>query len=73
MINANSVQSASLQDVYKVAKLTADNVVSIGSSLAHVHVPGRDVSEGGEQELAFNEIEIGMGESRREGELQVPD
>ena len=51
---------APLEHVYKVAELTASNVVSIGSSLAHVHVPGRDVTED-EEGLAFNEIEIGMG------------
>jgi len=42
--------------------LAADNVVSIGSSLSHVHVPGRKVAEAGEDELTFEEVEIGMGE-----------
>ena len=52
---------APLKDVHRVAKLAADNVVSIGSSLSHVHVPGRKVTEAGEDEVAFNEVEIGMG------------
>lgn len=53
--------SASLKDVSAVAQLTADNIVSIGSSLSHVHVPGRSVTETGEDELKESEVEIGMG------------
>jgi dihydroxyacetone kinase len=50
---------ASLKDVTQVARLVADNTVSIGSSLAHVHVPGRREAE--EDELAEGLVEIGMG------------
>lgn len=51
---ALAASGASLKDVYKVSQLVADNIVSIGSSLAHVHVPGR---EGGEvDELKKNEV-----------------
>jgi dihydroxyacetone kinase len=56
---ALAATGASLQDVHKVAKLVADNTVSIGSSLSHVHVPGR--APGGEDELKENELEVGMG------------
>jgi dihydroxyacetone kinase len=42
-----------------MAQLVADNTVSIGSSLAHVHVPGRREPE--EDELAEGLVEIGMG------------
>ncbi|KAH8626347.1 hypothetical protein IG631_18365 [Alternaria alternata] len=42
-----------------MAQLVADNTVSIGSSLAHVHVPGRREAE--EDELAEGLVEIGMG------------
>ncbi|EON64132.1 dihydroxyacetone kinase [Coniosporium apollinis CBS 100218] len=52
---------ASLKEVYDVARLTADNIVSIGSSLSHVHVPGRSVAEPSEEDLKENEVEIGMG------------
>ncbi|RAL64791.1 hypothetical protein DID88_001388 [Monilinia fructigena] len=38
---ALAATGASLEDVYKVGKLTADNIVSVGASLDHVHVPGR--------------------------------
>ena len=56
---ALAAKGASLQEVHNVAKAVADNVVSIGSSLSHVHVPGR--APGGEDELKDNEIEVGMG------------
>jgi dihydroxyacetone kinase len=39
--------------------LVADNTVSIGSSLSHVHVPGRREPE--DDELKEGEVEIGMG------------
>lgn len=50
---------ASLKEVTRVAQLLADNTVSIGSSLSHVHVPGRREPE--EDELKEGEVEIGMG------------
>ncbi|EMC98295.1 hypothetical protein BAUCODRAFT_420155 [Baudoinia panamericana UAMH 10762] len=56
---ALAATGASLKDVHKVAQLVADNTVSIGSSLSHVHVPGRAV--GGDEELKEDEVEIGMG------------
>ncbi|OAG08608.1 dihydroxyacetone kinase [Paraphaeosphaeria sporulosa] len=57
---ALAAKGASLKDVSRIAQLTADNIVSIGSSLSHVHVPGRK-TDGGEDELKESEIEIGMG------------
>ncbi|KAK4988397.1 dihydroxyacetone kinase Dak1 [Elasticomyces elasticus] len=56
---ALAASGASLKEVHNVAQLTADNVVSIGSSLSHVHVPGRSDVE--TSDLAANEVEIGMG------------
>ncbi|KAI9149310.1 dihydroxyacetone kinase [Paramyrothecium foliicola] len=49
----------SLEEVAKVAQLAADNLVSVGASLEHVHVPGRS-AEGGD-ELEVGEVELGMG------------
>jgi len=49
-----------LKEVAGMARTVAENTVSIGSSLSHVHVPGRRTGEG-EEELGANEIEIGMG------------
>ncbi|CAG5164536.1 uncharacterized protein ALTATR162_LOCUS6667 [Alternaria atra] len=56
---ALAAKGASLKDVTRMAQLVADNTVSIGSSLAHVHVPGRREPE--EDELAEGLVEIGMG------------
>ncbi|RFU27276.1 hypothetical protein B7463_g9065, partial [Scytalidium lignicola] len=51
-----------LPDVLKIAKLTAENIVSVGASLAHVHVPGRALADPNSKEnLADGEVEIGMG------------
>jgi dihydroxyacetone kinase len=58
---ALAARGAPLEEVYKVAKLTADNIVSVGASLDHVHVPGRATSSIPEDELAVGEVEIGMG------------
>ncbi|KAK1017811.1 dihydroxyacetone kinase Dak1, partial [Friedmanniomyces endolithicus] len=55
---ALAATGATLKEVHKVAQLVADNTVSIGSSLSHVHVPGREVTE---DELKKDEVEIGMG------------
>jgi triose/dihydroxyacetone kinase / FAD-AMP lyase (cyclizing) len=56
---ALAATGASLKDVHKTAQLVADNTVSIGSSLLHVHVPGREAGEA--EDLKQNEVEIGMG------------
>ncbi|KAK5167818.1 dihydroxyacetone kinase Dak1 [Saxophila tyrrhenica] len=56
---ALAAEGAELKDVHRVAKTVAENTVSIGSSLMHVHVPGREA--GGEEELGQSEVEIGMG------------
>ncbi|KAG0648771.1 Dihydroxyacetone kinase 1 [Hyphodiscus hymeniophilus] len=59
---ALAARGASLEDVYKVAKLTADNIASIGASLDHVHVPGRAAPDPNSNEgLASEEVEVGMG------------
>jgi triose/dihydroxyacetone kinase / FAD-AMP lyase (cyclizing) len=59
---ALAARGASLEDVYKVAKLMADNIVSVGASLDHVHVPGRAPPDPNSDEvLATEEVEIGMG------------
>jgi dihydroxyacetone kinase len=51
-----------LQDVKNLAKLTAENIVSVGASLDHVHVPGRAPPDPDSDEvLASEEVEIGMG------------
>ncbi|KAF1735295.1 Dihydroxyacetone kinase 1 [Beauveria bassiana] len=73
---ALAARGAKLEDVAKVARLAAENIVSVGASLEHVHVPGRRAEEKDEEEeeeeegggaaasasgLARGEVEIGMG------------
>lgn len=59
---ALAATGASLDDVYKVAKLTSENLVSVGASLDHVHVPGRAAPDPNSDEaLAAEEVEVGMG------------
>ncbi|EEU44757.1 uncharacterized protein NECHADRAFT_63627 [Fusarium vanettenii 77-13-4] len=48
-----------LDVVAKYARLTASNLVSVGASLEHVHVPGRKVDSEGS--LEAGEVELGMG------------
>ncbi|KAJ6790196.1 hypothetical protein PWT90_08002 [Aphanocladium album] len=59
---ALAARGAKLEDVAKVARLTADNIVSVGASLEHVHVPGRAADEeAGSSGLGCDDVEIGMG------------
>jgi dihydroxyacetone kinase len=58
-----------LEDTARVAKLVADNVVSVGASLSHVHVPGRGVTA--EDEMAEDEVEVGMGIHNEPGSERV--
>jgi dihydroxyacetone kinase len=64
-----------LDQVAKVARLTAENLVSVGASLEHVHVPGRvaDAEDG----LKVGEVEIGMGihneAGSSRGKLALPE
>ncbi|KAI1327994.1 dihydroxyacetone kinase [Xylariaceae sp. FL0255] len=78
---ALAAQGRRLDEVYKVAKLVADNLVSVGASLEHVHVPGRappDPTKADEEGgLAGGEVEIGMGIHNEAGsgraKLELPD
>jgi triose/dihydroxyacetone kinase / FAD-AMP lyase (cyclizing) len=56
---SNAEPSASLEEVSKTALLVAQNIVSVGASLLHVHVPGR--SDDIENEIMDGEVEVGMG------------
>jgi triose/dihydroxyacetone kinase / FAD-AMP lyase (cyclizing) len=48
----------SLSEVYNLAKQVAGNIVSVGSSMEHVHVPGRGPME---SLMPVGDIEVGMG------------
>jgi dihydroxyacetone kinase len=59
---ALAATGAPLKDVAGVARLTAENLVSVGASLDHCHVPGRGPPDPDSDEmLATEEVEIGMG------------
>lgn len=58
---ALAAKGAALKEVHEVAQLTARNIVSIGASLSHVHVPGRSLPESSNEDLKESEVEIGMG------------
>ncbi|KAG2011840.1 dihydroxyacetone kinase 1, variant 3 [Coprinopsis cinerea AmutBmut pab1-1] len=51
-------KGASLDEVHQLAEWVASNVVTIGASLGHVHVPGTAPLK---SNLAGTELEIGMG------------
>lgn len=59
---ALAAQGYGLDEVAKVARLVAGNLVSVGASLDHVHVPGRAMPKNDEPgALAEGEVELGMG------------
>ncbi|KAL1899903.1 dihydroxyacetone kinase Dak1 [Sporothrix stenoceras] len=58
---ALAARGFALEKVAGVAQLVADNLVSVGASLEHVHVPGRSVTDTADDALAADEVEIGMG------------
>ncbi|TDZ19604.1 Dihydroxyacetone kinase 1 [Colletotrichum orbiculare MAFF 240422] len=59
---ALAAQGRPLAEVARVARLTAENLVSVGASLEHVHVPGRAIPNGEDEgALKLGEAELGMG------------
>lgn len=75
---ALAAQGASLKDVAALARLTADNIVSVGASLDHVHVPGRaPPNPNSDEVLGEKEVEIGMGIHNEPGSqrsvVQLPE
>jgi triose/dihydroxyacetone kinase / FAD-AMP lyase (cyclizing) len=52
----------SLEQVYGLAKQVAGNIVSVGASMEHVHVPGREIPDpNSDENILTEEIEVGMG------------
>ncbi|OCK81347.1 dihydroxyacetone kinase [Lepidopterella palustris CBS 459.81] len=71
---ALAAKGAPLKEVHETARLTANNLISIGASLSHVHVPGRSVPEPSDEDLKESEVEIGMGIHNEPGsERKVED
>ncbi|KAF4871631.1 Dihydroxyacetone kinase 1 [Colletotrichum siamense] len=69
--SALAAQGHDLSEVHKIASQVAENLVTVGASLSHVHVPGRAPS--GDELLSNEEIEIGMGIHNEEGFGRVKD
>ncbi|KAJ9651481.1 dihydroxyacetone kinase Dak1 [Neophaeococcomyces mojaviensis] len=63
----------SLTEVYELAKQVNRNLVSLGSSLERVHVPGREIPKEGDDEgvIPYGEIEVGMGIHNEPGSRRV--
>lgn len=53
-----------LKECADLAQLVADNLVTVGCSLSHVHVPGRAPAE---DALRDDQIEVGMGIHNEQG------
>ncbi|KAK4155467.1 Dak1 domain-containing protein [Chaetomidium leptoderma] len=75
---ALAARGRGLDEVVKVARLVAGNLVSVGASLEHVHVPGRAKPDGDAAEyLRDGEVEIGMGIHNEQGSsrevVELPD
>ena len=68
IIGALAEQGGSLGEVYKLAQLVCDNLVSVGSSMEHVHVPGRGPME---SLMPVGDIEVGMGIHNEPGSQTV--
>lgn len=66
---ALAATGASLDKTAELARLVAKNIVSVGSSLDHVHVPGSDE---GERMLKDGEMELGMGIHNEQGSKRMP-
>lgn len=67
---ALAASGVSLKETTRVAKLVAANLVSVGSSLEHVHVPGHSITRE-EHSLQSDELELGMGIHNEQGSKRI--
>ncbi|KAK7206795.1 Dak1 domain-containing protein [Myxozyma melibiosi] len=65
----SSDASASLADVVAAANEVANNLVTVGVSLNHVHIPGRKIEA--ENIMAEDEAELGLGIHNEKGILRL--
>ncbi|KAL4779498.1 Dak1 domain-containing protein [Aspergillus varians] len=68
IIGALAEAGGSLEEVYNTAQLVNANLVSVGSSLEHVHVPGREPTD---DHIPHGEVEVGMGIHNEPGSHRV--
>ncbi|GKT65615.1 dihydroxyacetone kinase [Colletotrichum tofieldiae] len=57
ILGAYKETGASLADVLKLGKTITDNLVTVGASLEHVHIPGREAAASSSDD----QVELGMG------------
>ncbi|KZL82464.1 dihydroxyacetone kinase [Colletotrichum incanum] len=57
ILGAYKETGASLTDVLKLGKTVTDNLVTVGASLEHVHIPGREAAAAS----SGDQVELGMG------------
>ncbi|OLN97927.1 Dihydroxyacetone kinase 1-like protein 1 [Colletotrichum chlorophyti] len=57
ILGAYKETGASLDDVLKLGKTIVDNLVTVGASLEHVHIPGREAAAASSED----QVELGMG------------
>ncbi|KAL0933904.1 dihydroxyacetone kinase [Colletotrichum truncatum] len=57
ILGAYKETGASLADVLKLGKTVTDNLVTVGASLDHVHIPGREAAA----PSSGDQVELGMG------------
>ncbi|EQB46568.1 dihydroxyacetone kinase [Colletotrichum gloeosporioides Cg-14] len=69
--SALAAQGHDLSEVHNVASQVAENLITVGASLSHVHVPGR--APAGDELSSNEEVEIGMGIHNEEGFGRVKD
>ncbi|KIW64362.1 dihydroxyacetone kinase [Phialophora macrospora] len=70
IIGALAEAGGSLKEVYELTKQVAGNLVSVGASMEHVHVPGRD-KPSSDDIIPTEEIEVGMGIHNEPGSHRV--
>ncbi|RMD45119.1 hypothetical protein DV735_g60, partial [Chaetothyriales sp. CBS 134920] len=68
MIGAAAELGCDLPQVHALTKLAVDSIVSVGSSMEHVHVPGRGPME---SLMPAGDIEVGMGIHNEPGSQTV--
>ncbi|KKK24084.1 dihydroxyacetone kinase (DakA) [Aspergillus rambellii] len=68
IVGALAEAGGSLDDVYQTAQLANKNLVSVASSLEHVHIPGREIPV---DSIPDDEIEVGMGIHNEPGSHRV--
>ncbi|KAJ0162110.1 Dihydroxyacetone kinase 1 [Colletotrichum tanaceti] len=59
VLGAYKETGASLADVARLGRAVTENLVTVGASLEHVHIPGREASSSSSPEE--DQVELGMG------------